>query len=479
MEVCYVYLVDEYSGAPVASGIYPCQLDFSLNVAKTLIAPTILAMRCNFPVGILPLLGLTLESIPPEWAKLSEFQLPSGKSNSADEISTLQAALGINPGYGILPLLERFFAKKEPEEEFAGLIRLRSPNGLIMWVTQESREEALAQAGEALVELQKSNTIADKDKIAATGRNKAKKSFNSLWRKKNVYAPSAQSEVRQPAHTHLEPRRPVEKKDSMKNEIQSKLDMLKNRKSEKRAEPAPTTEQQSIKPEGYKTKVMDEQELQRSESLQNELNHRTLVPFESMRHDEPIDGNFVTEEVSVMLDDVEKTIEKQKNEDLAEGGGGGSVQIVSVASGKEEDPWTPAESTNEVESDQLVISEEVRSYHKPNGSRMLRASQSIEARDNAADDLISTVSSHTGSRMPTRLRPMTSQVGNREDNNRPKTSQGSSREDNNRPRLLSSSIAFTPHKVGHNKRLSPNDNGDSPVNYTRAPRRILRPEVSE
>ena len=60
MEDFFDYLIDEYSGAPVASGAYPIRLTFSSDIAKTLIPPTLMMMKANFPLGIISFLGLQL-----------------------------------------------------------------------------------------------------------------------------------------------------------------------------------------------------------------------------------------------------------------------------------------------------------------------------------------------------------------------------------------------------------------------------------
>mmetsp|Transcript_8491 Transcript_8491/g.9927 ORF Transcript_8491/g.9927 Transcript_8491/m.9927 type:complete len:177 (+) Transcript_8491:676-1206(+) len=67
MNQCFVYLVDEYSGVPVSSG-KALRLNISSSIAKMLLPPTLMAMRSNFPLGIIPLLGITLEDLPQQWS---------------------------------------------------------------------------------------------------------------------------------------------------------------------------------------------------------------------------------------------------------------------------------------------------------------------------------------------------------------------------------------------------------------------------
>ena len=73
IEICHIYLVDEYSGLPVASGVYPLTMNFSTDIFKTLIIPTVLAMRSSFPLGIIQLLGLSLKDLPEQWSQLAKF----------------------------------------------------------------------------------------------------------------------------------------------------------------------------------------------------------------------------------------------------------------------------------------------------------------------------------------------------------------------------------------------------------------------
>jgi len=242
MEECYVYLIDEYSGLPVASGSYSIQLSFSSDIAKTLIPPTLLAMKANFPLGVIPLLGLTSEGLPSQWAKLAEFQLPPITYSPAEEIEVLQGALGIDREVGILSLLERFYMKNDPQEDFAGLRRLRSPNGLMIWVTKKSRQEALKQAKYALIELQERTAITAKETLVNATNETGGRGVDTLWREVGAFFPPPKV-----SHIEVSPKSPqvrsssnnksrwnsskdVDKEQSnteMRNDIQKKLNKLK------------------------------------------------------------------------------------------------------------------------------------------------------------------------------------------------------------------------------------------------------------
>jgi len=248
MDECHVYFVDEYSGLPVAPGGNSLQLNFSSDIAKTLIPPTLLAMRFNFPLCIVPLLGLTLEGLPEQWTKLTDFDFSSIESNPVDEIRILQATLGIDKDVSMLSLLERFFTKHDPEEEFSGLRRLCSPNGLMIWVTKKSRETALQQAKQCLAELMARTAIEAKEKVMNATKNKSKNYIVSLWCDGNVPFPqTSQTDLSSPSSGRGSPvshqRRWRNSKDFDKdqydvqrNDIQKKLDKLKGLKTAQRTE---------------------------------------------------------------------------------------------------------------------------------------------------------------------------------------------------------------------------------------------------
>jgi len=248
MEACHVYLVDEYSGLPVASESNSFTMSFSSDIAKTLIPPTLLAMRSNFPFGIVPLLGLTLEELPEQWAKIPDFEVSYVQSNPASELQILQTILGIDEDVNMISLLKQFHAKNDQEEDFSGLRRLRSPNGLMIWVTKKSRQQALQQAKQGLVELQALKAIEARERVTNATKDKSKNNVASLWCDAIVsFAQTSQTNLSSPSSGRGSPvshqRQWKNNKDfdkeqysEQRNDIQQKLDKLKGRKT------APPTE---------------------------------------------------------------------------------------------------------------------------------------------------------------------------------------------------------------------------------------------
>lgn len=245
MEDCHVYLVDEYSGLPVASGAYSLRMNFSSDIAKTLIPPTLLAMRSNFPLGMVPLLGLTLEDLPDKWSKISDLDISYAQSNPADEIQILQSKLGVKSDVGILSLLERFFMKNDPEEDFSGLRRLCSPNGLMIWVTKKSRQEALQHAKQGLTQLKHSKAMEAREKFGTATKNKSSNNSGSLWCDVNTShsrpkashkdlpspPPGRGSPVSQQRRWRNSKDFDADQSNVQRNDIQQKLDRLKSWKS--------------------------------------------------------------------------------------------------------------------------------------------------------------------------------------------------------------------------------------------------------
>jgi len=376
MKVCYVYLVDEYSGSPIASGLYPFQVKFSLNVAKTLIPPMILAMRSNLPLGIFSLLGLTLDEVPPQWAKLAEFHLPSQETNSLDEIKTLQTTLGFTKDDGILPLLGRFFMKKDPEEHYAGLIRLSSPNGLIMWATQKSREEALMQAKNELAELHKKKTMKALEKITAIHENNTQQSAD-LWCSPQTSrveipqptSPTVNSNVSQRWKATKE--FDMEKSNHMVNQIQNKLDKLKGWTDQGTESIPASSPQHSSKADGYHPEVNDEAKVNSKENIESEqqtqipissveVKHRSEIKHQNedlMNHRTIRDSkkHFQTEEETLTIED-EKVNVVDENKDTANGIALASQEIVEKReyAGEEERGNIKIESVKSDISDSYV-----------------------------------------------------------------------------------------------------------------------------
>jgi len=500
MGVCHVYLVDEYSGCPVVSGLYPCKMEFSLNVAKTLIPPMILTMRSNFPLGILPLLGLALDEVPPQWAKLSHFQLPSKRSNPVDEIETLQGVLGVSQDFGILPLIERFFMKKDPEEDFAGLIRLSSPNGLIMWTTEESREEALKETRQVMIEFQDNKCKAALEKIASVSENKTTANKDNLWRVKEVFSPQSHLEVRQPptsnvpmVNNNANRRWQEAEKNSTIDKIQNKLDKLKSWKSEKRTEPAPPTPQRSNTSDEYRSKATDEQEVQERQQLlvrSDEPNHRIIVAFDPQKQEELIDENVTMDEDDEELDQHENSNDiilrdaEENNEEIEETPENedngrserGNIHITpSRSMGPDTVDRSPGESDTSVEKDDRheKPSEEPRQQPTPT-ARVFRRLESREP----AEDHVSVAESAAGSRMSA-LSPSVSRI-NRLRPKTPKTVQMAPSKDENSRIFRGSSYGSKDSRkqIQFSRRLSPSFEGDNSNVYHRTPRR-LRTEVSE
>ena len=60
-----------------------------------------------------------------------------------EEILILQKVLGHGTDVSFLTFLGRFFMKNDSEEDFAKLLRLCSPNGLMIWATEKSKQQAL------------------------------------------------------------------------------------------------------------------------------------------------------------------------------------------------------------------------------------------------------------------------------------------------------------------------------------------------
>jgi len=268
MDECHVYLVDEYAGVPVTSSSNSLCMNFSSDIAKTLIPPTLMAMRSNFPFTIVPLLGLTLEELPEQWTKLADFDFSYVQSNPADEIQILQATLGIDKDVNMLSLLERFFMKHDPEEEFSGLRRLCSPNGLMIWVTKRSREVALQQAKRGLAELQVCKALEAKEKVAIATKNKSNNYIGSLWCDEMASFPHPQTlhkDLPSPASGKGSPvnqqrrwrnSKDKDQNDVQRNEIQQKLDKLKWK---------PAQQTDSSRTEGFTDKVKGWKSDQRTE----------------------------------------------------------------------------------------------------------------------------------------------------------------------------------------------------------------------
>lgn len=252
MDECHVYLVDEYSGLPVASDTQPLRLKFSSDIAKTLIPPTLLTMRSNFPLGIVPLLGLTLEELSEQWTKLLEFKLPYVQRNPADEINILQIKLGVDEDVGILALLEQFYEKNDPDEDFSGLTRLCSPNGIMLWATKASKEEALLQAKRGLTKLQNSKATEAVEKVTNAMKNKPPHNTGSLWCSDAPRFSNAQIPITNLPPPPINRESPVsnqgrwksskdfdsekEQNIAQKNDIQQKLNKLKTWKPAQRTE---------------------------------------------------------------------------------------------------------------------------------------------------------------------------------------------------------------------------------------------------
>ena len=175
VEDCFIYLVDEFNGKALVSTTYPCQVPLSSEVLTTFIPTTILLLKSNFQNNLQNLLGFDGRS-----SRLDHFKFGSfSKSKTAIELRTLLCSVESRCNGGniendcaferrdeLLSCLKVFFDTIDPNHEFSGLRRLRSPNGLVLWTTALAKNTILKEYQE---ELESESTRVQNDYVTGRG----------------------------------------------------------------------------------------------------------------------------------------------------------------------------------------------------------------------------------------------------------------------------------------------------------------------
>ena len=158
----YAHLIDEYSGTPLSSSIYPLEVPFSSTMIQTFIPLSIMSLKSNFPLGLHKLLGVSSENIPEEWLEFTNCFLPSfSKEGVESEFIILQKSftrklegVQIISRDDILDRLEELILDFDQDREFSELRRLCSPTNLILWSTKDRTDIILKEAKNELDEFE-------------------------------------------------------------------------------------------------------------------------------------------------------------------------------------------------------------------------------------------------------------------------------------------------------------------------------------
>jgi len=150
----YLYLVDEVTGKPVPGDgpTYPIRIDSpkdQIRMYAPLMYLSVSAMSLvNNGAGVARMFGIPWPKMPKD--ALKKFAKTMSQDNTAEQFDCLQASIGVaketstprSPDNNTqmrnetLREFERFLAKHDPENNFAGLRRVMTDGGAIVWTSE-------------------------------------------------------------------------------------------------------------------------------------------------------------------------------------------------------------------------------------------------------------------------------------------------------------------------------------------------------
>eukprot|EP00964_Phaeocystis_antarctica_P083850 scaffold52787_cov60-Phaeocystis_antarctica.AAC.1 len=169
-ETMYLYLIDELTGKPVKSGIYPIEITTPSEVVPQLLSVMQVGMRAmslyNGAAGIARMCGAPLPSMPTGWCKGAQASIALlGQKSSVEQFGAVHKEVMSEDAAereaktvrgASLRELQSFFKEKDVGNTFAGLRRLGDDDGTAVWTVltddTEVRAAIEARAKERLAE---------------------------------------------------------------------------------------------------------------------------------------------------------------------------------------------------------------------------------------------------------------------------------------------------------------------------------------
>ena len=196
----FFYMLDEVTGQLVHSDQYPLHFNFSRDIVSTLIPLSIMSLSAKYPNDLAVALGMDVDDIPPEWfqMKLSHYDMSESDESFDKHFNLLQEVFEshrvcreddivdakMTTRQDLLKRLKQILEQHDPERDYAGLLRLSSGNGKIIWTTQAGRVTATDEARLELEDIRNSS----KDRIRFEKLNSKRLStegcteeMNQLW----------------------------------------------------------------------------------------------------------------------------------------------------------------------------------------------------------------------------------------------------------------------------------------------------------
>lgn len=208
--------------------MYPLHFNFGKDLVSTLLPLSIMCLRTKYPIGLQSMLGFEAESIPSEWSNLkySSFN-PHCNNEPLDlQFNTLQKSLESHSACGnidhdvnsvsslkdVLLHFRDLLREQDPNNNFAGLRRLKSPCNKILWAGSHAKVKAIESARAELEMLRQSKSGSDqmqlKKKIEKDMpiEEKSNPKLNELWNTFIKFSPTNIDEYQicEPPAVHYE-----------------------------------------------------------------------------------------------------------------------------------------------------------------------------------------------------------------------------------------------------------------------------------
>uniref|UniRef100_A0A7S4J2E5 Uncharacterized protein n=1 Tax=Odontella aurita TaxID=265563 RepID=A0A7S4J2E5_9STRA len=145
-----LYLVDDMTGSPVSSLLWPIKVSLSPDTLRILLPGMYLSFKsfckASMTDGLSLVLGLPPDELPQDWISDTKWNIGGFDPISTEhELISLQAAT-IGRGmrkekFGQLESLRAFFLTKDPHETFSGLARVLCPNNRVLWTLRADYKE--------------------------------------------------------------------------------------------------------------------------------------------------------------------------------------------------------------------------------------------------------------------------------------------------------------------------------------------------